>query len=44
MEVSLCIQQMHFQNTVKQDHLYPQSMLMATFSIKHVETRIDVIP
>jgi hypothetical protein len=43
MEVSLCIQQMHFQNTVKQDHLYPQSMLMATFSIKHVETRIDVI-
>ena len=33
-----------FSNTVKQEHLYPQSMLMATFSIKHVETRIDVIP
>ena len=44
MEVSLCIQQMHFQNTVKQEHHYPQSMLMAIFSMKHVETRIDVIP
>jgi hypothetical protein len=38
MEVSLCIQQMHFQNTVKQEHLYPQSMLMTTFSMKQVET------
>ena len=37
MEVYLCIQQMHFQNNVKQEHLYPQSMLMATFPMKHVE-------
>jgi hypothetical protein len=39
MEVSLCTQQMHFQNTiVEQDHLYPQSILMATFPMNHVET------
>jgi hypothetical protein len=39
MEVSLCIQQMHFQNTiVEQEHLYPQSILMATFPMNHVET------
>ena len=37
MEVSLSIQQMHFQNNVKQEHPYPQSMLMATFPMKHVE-------
>ena len=37
---------MHFQNTiVKQEHLCPQSILIATFSMKHVETyNINVIP
>jgi hypothetical protein len=34
---------MHFQNTiVKQEHLYPQSILIATFSMKHVEIRTDM--
>ena len=45
MEVSFCIQQMHFQNTVKQEHLYPQLISMATFPMKHtLKHRIDVIP